>query len=387
MTHPAAIPLERAPQGHHAFADFLDGRTAIVHRAEIAIVEAGPDSAIQLTLPDERVVRWPLASLRSIPDQAAHDRLVVTSENGPLARLILSDIATPAVLRARCPNLQKRPPVRGRGRIAAWSVAALASVALIVFVLVPVMADQLAEFLPPEGEKALGDTTFEQIRSALSESDFNPVTICDDPAGAAALAQMQARLEGRADLPYPLTVHVLDHQMVNAFALPGGRIVFFRGLIEAAKHPDEVAAVFAHEIGHVVNRDPARGALRSAGSIGVLGLIFGDFAGGAAVLFMVERLIDATYSREAEASADSFAHGVLAEEGMSPDALASFFERLRAEHGDSDGLVAHFMAHPSLGNRIAAARDAASRQTGPIRPSLGEKDWQDLRGICRSASG
>ncbi len=163
--------------------------------------------------------------------------------------------------------------------------------------------------------------------------------------------------------------------------------MFFRGLIEAAEHPDEVAAVFAHEIGHVVNRDPARGALRSAGSIGVLGLVFGDFAGGAAVLFMVERLIDATYSQEAEASADSFAHGVLAKGGMSPDALASFFERLRAKYGDSEGIVAHFMAHPSLGNRITAARYAASRITGPKRPSLGEEDWQDLRGICRSTSG
>jgi len=127
--------------------------------------------------------------------------------------------------------------------------------------------------------------------------------------------------------------------------------------------------------------------LRSAGSIGVLGLIFGDFAGGAAVLFMVERLIDATYSQEAESLADSFAHDILVDGGMSPAALVSFFERLRTEYGDTDGLVAHFMAHPRLGNRIEAARIAADRMTGRIRPSLGEADWQDLRGICRSASG
>ncbi len=371
------------PPGHRVFADFCDGRTAVVHRVDVEIIDGHPAAALCLTLVDETRLRWPLSAIRSIPDQAGRGQLVITSADTPLARLTLSDSETIAVLRARCAHLGRRPPVRGRLRLLGWSLAALSSVALIVFVLVPVMADQLAEFLPPEGEKALGDTTFEQIRTALSGSKINPVMVCDNVGGAAALARMQSRLEGEADLPYPLTVHVLDHKIANAFALPGGRVVLFRGLIDAAEHPDEVAAVLAHEIGHVVNRDPARGALRSAGSIGVLGLIFGDFAGGAAVLFMVERLIEATYSQKAEAEADSFAHRSLAGAGMSPQALAALFERLRAEYGDSDGFVAHFMAHPSLGNRIDAAREAESLRTGPIRPSLGEQDWQELRGICR----
>ena len=387
MTGPTLNHAAETRQGHRAFADFCDGKTAIVHRVELEISEDPNEPSLRLTLPDETRLHWPLHAIRSIPDQAGHDRLVITTKDASLARLTLRDSATPEILRARCPHLNHRPPVRGRARIVGWSLAALASVALIVFVLVPVMADQLAEFLPPDGEKALGDTTFEQIRSALSKSEINPVMICNAPEGVAALARMRTRLEEKSGLPYPLTVHVLDHEMVNAFALPGGRIVLFRGLIDAAEHPDEIAAVFAHEIGHVVNRDPARGALRSAGSIGVLGLIFGDFAGGAAVLFMVERLIDATYSQKAEAGADEFAHATLAGAGMSSEALASFFERLRAQHGDSEGIVAHFMAHPSLGNRITAARDAASTGGETIRPSLGEQDWQDLRGICRSKSG
>ncbi len=366
------------------FADYLDGRAATVQRIEV-LVERSPESeAIVLIPPEGERLRWPLDDLRGVPDQAGRDRLIVTSQRQPLARLFVGDRALCDLLTARARHLHKRPPVRGRGRILGWGLGALASVALIVFVLVPVMADQLAEFLPPEGEKALGDTTFEQIRSALAESDFEPVRICSETEGVVALDRLQRRLQGGVALPYPLTVHVLDHEMVNAFALPGGRIVLFRGLLEAAESADEVAAVLAHEIGHVVNRDPARGALRSAGSIGVLGLILGDFAGGAAVLFLVERLIDATYSQEAEAGADAFAHDLLLSEGVSPAALEQFFDRLRREYGDQEGIVAHFLAHPRLGNRIAAAREAADRMTGPIRPSLGEADWQDLRHICNA---
>lgn len=387
MMGPTVIRVGETVAPHQAFADYLDGRSAVIHRVALSIAEASSGPILVVTLADDQVVRWPLRDLRTIPDQAGKNQLVITSKDAPLGRLIVEDAETQRLLKARSPNLRQRPPVRGRGRIFAWSIAALASVGLIVFVLVPAMADQLAEYLPPDGEKALGDTTFEQIRNALSENEFNPVKICEDRAGMAALEQMQSRLEDETDLPYPLSVLVLDHEMVNAFALPGGRIVLFRGLIKAAETPDEVAAVLAHEIGHVVNRDPARGALRSAGSIGVLGLIFGDFAGGAAVLFMVERLIDATYSQSAEAAADSFAHDLLISGGIPPAALADFFERLRARYGDQDGIVAHFMAHPGLGDRIAKARAANSRMVGAIRPSLGELDWQDLRGICANDEG
>jgi Zn-dependent protease with chaperone function len=68
-----------------------------------------------------------------------------------------------------------------------------------------------------------------------------------------------------------------------------GYVVFFRGLIDTTECPEELATVFAHEIGHVEARDPTRIALRSAGSIDVLGLLFGG-RGGALVLLLANGL-------------------------------------------------------------------------------------------------
>nr|WP_283054483.1 M48 family metallopeptidase [Thetidibacter halocola] len=192
---------------------------------------------------------------------------------------------------------------------------------------------------------------------------------------------MEARLAAAMPEGQPLSVHVLDHKMVNAFALPGGYVVFFRGLIDEAGSPEEVAAVFAHEIGHVVSRDPTRHALRSAGSIGVLGLVFGDFAGGALVLFLAERLIDAQYSQSAEAAADAFAADLLLAAGLPPDALAEMFERFRRLGGDDEGIMAHFMAHPRLGDRIAAARTATPPDFAAT-PLLNDDEWRALKAIC-----
>ncbi len=358
-------------------AHYLDGHSAVLHPAAVTV--AAPEITITL---DGETLHWPLDRLRAVPDQADSAEMILAQADDPVARLITRDPALIKAIRAQSPHLKKRPPIRGRRRLAGWAAAAVASVAVIIFGLVPLMANQLAEILPPEGERALGDATFEQIRSALDETGFGSLQICDRPDGVEALEKMQDRLTLFTDLPYPVTVHVLDHPMINAFALPGGYVVFFRGLIEAAETPEEVAAVFAHEIGHVVARDPTRIALRSAGSIGVLGLLLGDFAGGAVVLFLAERMIQATYTQDAEANADSFAHDTLAAAEIKPSALATMFERLRQRYGDEEGIVAHFMSHPALGDRIEAARQADALLTNKSRSILTREEWRALQDIC-----
>lgn len=64
----------------------------------------------------------------------------------------------------------------------------------------------------------------------------------------------------------------------------------------------------------------------------------------------------ASYSREAEAAADGYAFGSLTAANISAAALGDLFARLRNERGDTEDLIAHFVGHPSLGDRIAKAR-------------------------------
>lgn len=361
-----------------AFADFFDGDRAMVRRVEFELEDTS--KVLEIRPPETQPIRWSYSSLRRLPDQADPDALVLTSTNTPLARLILSDNASILMLEARVKSIDTRQPVRGKGRIAAWATAAIASVALIILVLIPIMADQLARFLPPEGEQALGQSTLEQIQSALADG-VAELDTCDNPEGLAAMEAMQARLGTDYDLPYDITVTILDHPMVNAFALPGGQVVFFRGMLEAATHPDQIAAVLAHEIGHVVARDPTRIALRSAGSLGVLGLLFGDFAGGAAVLFLVEQLIRADYTQDAEAAADDFGITMMRNAGADPAALADLFQIVLEEYGDVTGIAAHFVSHPSLGDRIAKAQ-AAGDNLVATAPTLTDAEWTALQNVC-----
>ncbi len=171
------------------------------------------------------------------------------------------------------------------------------------------------------GEKMVGE--FASILSGFEEPKF-----CSTPDGDRALQRMLTRVESVSDVHLPLRVQVLDHKMINAFALPGGQIVLFRGLIDKADSPEEVAGVLAHEIGHVVNRDPTRIALRSAGSAGLLGLLLGDFTGATVTVALSEALLRSGYQREAEAAADDFANAALSAQGLPTKPFAGFFLKL-----------------------------------------------------------
>lgn len=148
---------------------------------------------------------------------------------------------------------------------------------------------------------------------------------------------------------------VRQHKTINAFAVPGGNVVLFEGLLDAARSPEEVAGVLGHEVGHVMNRDPMRLTWRSAGSVGILGMVFGDFAGGFMALVLTEKLISARYAQDAESGADEFAHGLMADAKLPSASFAEFFKTLKDKHGDQKGLMSHLASHPDLDGRALAA--------------------------------
>ncbi len=381
MTQPPAIPQQTSGPNEYVYSghlsSYFDGDTPLPR--DVTLMVETEQRVLEIGLPSSPAagVRWPLDEIRVLEDTAGNEGTILRWTGDPLARLYLRD---PTIMRFMH-RLTRRAPPKGRGRLAAWAFAAIAAVAFQIGILVPLLANQLATFVPPAGERALGEATFGQIRQALAGTGLPPLPICENEKGVAALEEMLVSLGVERGTGDAIKVFVLDHEMVNAFALPGGYVVFFRGMIDAARSPNEIAAVMAHEVGHVVNRDPTRHALRSAGSIGILGLLFGDFAGGAAVLFLTEKLISANYAQEAESGADEFAYTALEDAEVSPAALGDMFERLRDKYGDTEGVVSHFVSHPTLSSRIERSRLVA-RPNFSYRNVLADQEWLDLKNIC-----
>ena len=334
---------------------------------------------------------WPFSAIRALADQARSDQLVLSLyDDGALdsalittARLTIDNRAMVGDIKRLCRNLDRRDLKRGTGRkVVTYTGGAIAAIALMVFVIIPMLAGTLAAIIPLEREIAFGKSVVGGMQRMLGGNRRE--MICSNPEGLAALQQMEDRLLATTPTIYDLEVLVFDHKMVNAFAAPGGQIVLMRGLIEKAAGPDEVAAVLAHEIGHVENRDVTRNALRVAGSAGLVSMVFGDFTGGSAMVVIAEQMLNTSYTREAEALADAYARDMLDAADVSTYAMADFFDLLSSLTDDGPKVPTFLSSHPDTQSRADAARSFAKTQgsTGQI---ISDTAWQKMQKICDPA--
>ena len=192
--------------------------------------------------------------------------------------------------------------------------------------------------------------------------------------GERLLSQWPAPLKG-----YGYEFTLVDHPMVNAFALAGGRIFVTTGLVGALETEAALQAVLAHEIAHVESRHTYRSnkGVRTAEAIGGLLDLFGRTTGnrgvaeaGALATNGIGGVVLANYGRDREREADMFASVFFARADQGSEGLAGTFEALReAEEamrpGESRGIVTDAVdnvmermlaSHPSVTERLERAR-------------------------------
>ena len=157
---------------------------------------------------------------------------------------------------------------------------------------------------------------------------------------------------------FPYTFKVVREKSINAFALPGGPIYVHTGLIEAATE-SELAGVMGHEISHVVMRHSTRQASRQMKAQlplailgGALGMGVGGWAGALAQtgISFASGSVFMKYSRDAETEADIVGAQIIYDAGYDPQAIVSFFKKLKEQSGKGNG-PQFLSSHPDPGNR------------------------------------
>jgi predicted Zn-dependent protease len=358
---------------------FFDGVTAT--RRDVSVDLASAALRILSTNGDV-LAEWPYAKLERLSTAADVLRLGRRGSD-VLARL---EIRSPALIaaigeRSSSVDLGEASEGRERIRVVAWSLAAVVSLVLVGVFGVPFLAAHATPLIPLAMERRLGEAVDTQLRSILDKDHAGPHFECgaaaSETAGRAALDKLVHRLEAGADLKFPLTVAVLRRSEANAMALPGGQIYVFRGLIEKAETPDELAGVIAHEIGHVNHRDGTRMTLESAGLSLLFGMLLGDFTGGGAVVIAAQMTLRSAYSREVEAAADAYSVTLISKTGGNPRALGTILTRIG---GATEPAMKMLLDHPETKARVAMIDTMASTSTGA--PLLDAAEWTALKQIC-----
>lgn len=359
------------PAGPGASAIYFDGRSSRRH-----LVTPRFREQLQLDEPDQPKVAWPYDDIRRADSPSGILRLLCLSAL-PLARLEIRDPALAAELVARCPKIDENRPGRGGvAPIVGWSLAAAASIVAMVWFGVPLAADRLTPLVPQSFERRLGTVADGQVRVMFGNK------VCTNVAGQAAFTKLVDRLRSAAGLDPSIQSAVLSTPVPNAFALPGGRVYLFDGLLAKAQNPDEIAGVLAHEFGHLKHRDSTRNLIRSGGTSFLIGLLFGDVSGSGAMIFASRTLVTASYSREVEQSADDFSIDVMHKLGRPTKPMGELLFRVTGKQGDHS--LSILEGHPLTEDRLQHMTDADKPASGP--PLLSAQEWQSLKTICTPAA-
>jgi beta-barrel assembly-enhancing protease len=202
------------------------------------------------------------------------------------------------------------------------------------------------------------------LGKVFKESITHDVKIVHDPLIDAELAKIVARLQqSQLDFPFEIEILVAQSGMVNAIALPGGLIVLYSGLINRLDSAEQLAAVLAHELGHIYHRDSMMALVRELGMSMIIAALAGDASG--VLNDLIRQTFAIQYSRAVEERTDSFALDLLVEVGIDPIHLALAFENMK-EETDLDENVRKFLSyletHPDINLRIEKAKQRSRKE-------------------------
>jgi len=256
------------------------------------------------------------------------------------------------------------------------------AIALAVVLTVPTAA--LAK--KGSGERDLGRQFLLEARSQL------PLT--EDPALADYINGLGKKLvDSLGPQEFDYEFFVVESPILNAFAVPGGYVFLFTGLIARANTEDEIVGVLGHEIGHVhahhIVRLQQAGTLWTAASL--LGMLLAAvnpvLAAGAIAAAQTAQL---KYSRDFEQEADYLGLQSVSQAGYDPQALTGFFKELLVEQRvNPTGVPPYMLSHPITEDRVANA-DSVIRSRGlktpPGRPKAGP-DFLEAKAVAAALDG
>jgi beta-barrel assembly-enhancing protease len=358
------------------------GAPCLVHVEEHGLTVAFASDTV-----DDKPESVPFSALTVSAGGLDHDQLVV-KWTGPKGDRTLY-LKNPDVIRAfrqAAPDhvshsfaqaAEQVRQVRHRGRLV-WSL--VGGVVLATVLGLWFGSDLLVEIavsrIPVEWEQKLGESAY---RDFLSHQE-----VMKEGPAVAALGEMTQRMTAQIlDNPYKFEVTVVKSDVINAFALPGGYVVVFTGLMKKAESGEEVAGVLSHELNHVLQRHGLERIVKNLGLMAVAAIVFGNQQGLAGMMKQLGvELFTLKFGREQETEADLTGLQLLQRAKIDPSGMITFFERLsEKDQGRMEWLSTHPMS-AARADRLKAELAALPKK--PPEPFT--FDWKQVRASLGSAS-
>lgn len=244
----------------------------------------------------------------------------------------------------------------------------------------------IVQMIPVEHEKELGEQVIKYL--------LPPGKQIQDEKLSKALSDLTKPLTKIVEENYgPVTILISNSSEINAFAAPGGFMVFNLGLLEAAESGREIMGVTAHELAHIQGRHSMHSMVASLGLYSIVSLFFGDLSGLLVISEQLVALFQLGYSRSLEIEADEVGFQLLIEAGINPLGMADFFEKVidnkeKSNLPDVSEEYTFLSTHPGTTERIAKIESRYKLLPSEVKTKLQNKvrGYAQLKRILKEES-
>lgn len=341
------------------FATYSAGRGSAETTASLLLF----DTHISIGWQDEQGVhhagKWPLKLIDARIERGSSSLLrhTVTGEelrvDGKDAAVLISAFQEEAAK-----PWYSRKNAGEKKRILLYVTGLLSFLVALYFLMVPWLAEKASSWVKPETEREIGDAVYSAMLAGAVEDTAASVVLNDFFAAMAVPGN------------YRIRIAVIKEETVNAFALPGGRIVVYSGLLKQVGSYPELAALLSHEFVHVNNRHATKSIFRKMGSGIFVSLIFGRMGTVTNILAgHADELKSLTYSRKLETEADTAGLQLLLDRKIDPGGFVRLFEHLQASVPAS-GAPEFLNSHPDTEKRIMLIKQLSKKSETAPRADL-----------------
>jgi Zn-dependent protease with chaperone function len=326
---------------------YFDGKTSMAHAVEVTLFE---DGSIQVAGADGVIRTARLANTR-VSERIGDTQRRLHFDDGATCELTDNDTLDAWLTHVDGHSVEHR--VFRLERMWSFAIVALLATGLATWLGirygVPALASRAATLVPTAVDERLGRESLQILDKGFLEPTKLPQERQDEIR--ADFARITA--EAKSGHNYRLEFRAGGSIGANALALPSGIIIMTDELVELSEDRNEIIAVLAHEVGHVVHRHSLRNILQTSATAALLAGLLGDMTSVSSLIAATPTvLIQAKFSRELETEADDFSYDWLRAHQIPTHHFGNLLKRLEESHGGGEESFSYFSSHPRAVERI-----------------------------------
>ncbi|MBA4303557.1 MAG: peptidase M48 [Sphingobacteriaceae bacterium] len=228
------------------------------------------------------------------------------------------------------------------------------------------------EKISKKTEKELGNLMWKAFQAEYSSLEHEEVFASVD----SLLTHLcEANNINRSDIK----LHLLNHQAINAFAMPDGHIVVFSGLLTDAANQEEIAAVLAHELAHLSHGHVLQKLVKEIG-LAVL-ISVGTGSNNMEIIRQMAKVLSSSaFDRRLEKQADESAVKSMIKAQLNPAPFADFLTRMSEAEGNNSEVLRWVSTHPDSEERAKKVLEMVDAAEGKKYISvISSAHWLELQ--------